>query len=60
MAETFFYFHPSDNVAPSATASVETGAEDTDYPVANLTDLSYPKIAAPAKTTDTSSAFLLD
>ena len=60
MAETFFYFHPADNVAPSATSSVQTGSADTDYPVGNLTELAYATLAAPAKLTGSSGAFLLD
>jgi hypothetical protein len=60
MAETFFYFHPVDNVAPAAAVTVQTGSEDTDYPKENLTDLGYATIAAPAKLTGTTGAFLLD
>ncbi len=56
----FFYFRPADNVADTATVSVQTGTEDTDYPKENLVDLSYAKIAAPAKITGTSGAFVLD
>lgn len=57
---TFYYFHPADNVAPAATPSWQTGTEDTAYPATNATDLSYAKIAAPAKITGLTGALLLD
>ncbi len=60
MACPFYYFRPSDNVADSATPTVQTGTIDTNYTVANLVDLSYAKIAAPAKLTGVTGAFLLD
>lgn len=60
MAETFYYFHPADNVAPNGTASVQTGTADSAYPVANLTDLSYAKIASPATLAEVTGAFLID
>lgn len=57
---TFYYFRPSDNVAPNATPTVETGTADASYPVANLTLLSYAKIAAPSKLAEMTGAWLLD
>jgi hypothetical protein len=56
----FYYFRPLDNVADTATVTVQTGTEDTDYPVENLVDLSYAKIAAPAKLNEVTGAFVLD
>lgn len=55
----FYYFRPVDNVADSATVTT-SGTEDTTYPLANLTDFSYAKIAAPSKLTSTSGAWILD
>ncbi len=52
-SDTFFYFWPSDNVAPLATISVIDGTEDPAYPAANATDLSFAMIAAPAKLLET-------
>jgi hypothetical protein len=60
MALPFYYFRPSDNVAPNATPTVETGTADASYPVANLTLLSYAKIAAPSKLAEVTGAWLLD
>lgn len=57
---TFYYFHPSDNVAPAATPTVETGTADSAYPVANLALLTYAKIAAPSKLQEVTGAWLLD
>lgn len=59
MSTVFHYFHPDDNVAPNATVTT-SGTEDTSYPLTNLTDLSYAKIAAPAKLTGATGAFVLD
>ncbi len=59
-ATPYYYFRPLDNVADSATVSIQTGVEDTDYPAANLVDFSYAKIAAPAKLVGSTGAFLLD
>lgn len=59
MAETFYYFRPSDNVAPNATVTT-SGTEDSSYPLTNIADLTYAKLAAPAKLTGTSGAFILD
>jgi hypothetical protein len=47
----------SENVAPEATVTVETGTEDADYPAANLVDRNP---ALPAQLTGTSGAWLLD
>lgn len=58
-ATPFYYFRPSDNVAPNATVTT-SGTEDTSYPLTNLADLTYAKLAAPAKLTGTSGAFILD
>jgi hypothetical protein len=56
----FHYFHPSDNVAPNATPTIQTGTANASYPVANATLLTYAKIAAPSKIAETSGAWLLD
>lgn len=54
MAMTPIYQHPLDNVASTATITVQSGTEDTDYPVAYLTD---NRITRPAKLTTTTGAF---
>ena len=40
------YAHYSDNVAPSATITVNTGTEDPDYLAANLVDLTIRWVLA--------------
>lgn len=49
----FYYVHTSDIVGAAATIIVETGVENASYPAANLVNLSFAKIAAPAKVTGT-------
>lgn len=53
----FLYSRYSDNVAPNATPSVDTGTEDTAYPAANLVDRDPGK---PAKLTTTTGSYLWD
>lgn len=53
----FLFFHPDDNVADSFVWSVQTGTEDPDYPLANLTDFGYAKLAAPSKLLETAGAW---
>ncbi len=61
MASTpFYFFRPADNVAPNATVTIGTGSEDTDYPKENLADITYATLAAPAKLTGVTGAFILD
>lgn len=56
----FYYFRPSDEVGDSATPTVQTGTEDTDYPVTNINSFTYADIANPAKLTGMTGAFLFD
>lgn len=49
------YGHYSDNVAPLATVSVQSGSGDPDYPATNLNDL---VVARPAQLTTTTGAFV--
>lgn len=56
----FLYTHPDDNIAPNATVTVQTGTADSSYPVANATDVSYAKIAAPSKLTGVTGAWQMD
>lgn len=51
------YQRSSDNVAPNATITVQSGTPDTAYPPANLVDLNPAK---PAKIDDTAGAWLFD
>lgn len=51
------YGHYSENVAPNATVTVQSGTEDPDYLAANLVDLNPSK---PAQLTGTTGAWLLD
>lgn len=51
------YAHYSDNVAPSATITVNTGTEDPDYLAANLVDLNPSK---PAQLTTTTGSWVFD
>jgi hypothetical protein len=60
MPEPFYYFHPADNVAPNATVTTPTGTDDASYPVTNTTLLTYAKIAAPSKITETTGNWLFD
>lgn len=57
----FLYFHPADNVAPDATWSVDSSAtEDTEYPAANIADLSFKNLANPAKVNETGGGWIGD
>lgn len=56
----FLYTHPGDNIAGDATITVQTGTEDTAYPVANATDIGYANIAAPSKLTGVTGAWQMD
>lgn len=49
------YQHYSDNVAPNATVTVNTGTEDTSYPAANIKDRNPAK---PAKLTTTTGSWV--
>lgn len=60
MAETFFYFHPADNVAASATVSWSSGTAVTDYPVTNATAFTQEVLAFPALIEETSGILLGD
>lgn len=60
MAETFYYFHPADNVAEDATITVTTGTEDTAYPADQLVDLTPKLLHAPAMIEETSGAWVGD
>lgn len=51
------YGHYNENVAPSATVTVQSGTEDPDYLAANLVDLNPSK---PAQLTTTTGAWLFD
>ncbi len=51
------YGHYADNVAPNATASVNAGTEDPDYPAENINDRLVVK---PAQLTTTTGRFVLD
>jgi hypothetical protein len=51
------YGHYSDNVAPAATITVNTGTEDATYPAANLADLNPSK---PAQLTTTTGSWVFD
>jgi hypothetical protein len=57
MAITTIVQRYSDNIAPSATASVDSGTADTDYPIANAVDYNPAK---PVKLTTTTGSFLFD
>lgn len=51
------YGRPSDDVAANASVTVETGTEDTDYPVSNLTTTNPAK---PGKLTTSSGRIVFD
>lgn len=57
MAASLIYQRASDNVAPNATVTVQTGTAATGYPAANLVDLNPAK---PAKLVETTGAWLFD
>lgn len=57
--EVFWYFHPTDNVAPNATLST-TGTADSAYPVSRATDFSPAYIAAPSLIEETSGTWVGD
>jgi hypothetical protein len=53
----FLYQRPTDNVAPNATVTVDSGTGDPDYPPSYLTDLAPGR---PAKLTTTSGRWVFD
>lgn len=57
MAVNLIYAHYSDNVAPNATVSVQTGTAATGYPASNLVDRIPAK---PAKLVETTGAWLFN
>lgn len=56
----FFYNHTSDNVAPNATAAVQTGTAATGYEATYLTNLTDQYRQRPAKLNETTGAWTLD
>lgn len=59
MASAAIYTHPSDNVAPNATLTIQTGVDpaDTNYDPAVLVDLNPARVA---KILSTTAAWLID
>lgn len=57
--DPFYYFWPSDNVAPDATVTT-TGTEDTSYPLENAVDVTFKNLANPSKLTGTSGRWVFD
>lgn len=58
MSNNFHYFHPTDNIASNATWTTPTGTVDTSYPLANIYDFSYAKLANPTKLVGNTGVFL--
>lgn len=55
----FHFFHPLDNVAGNATLSTSLTV-DANYPLVNATDLTYAKIASPARVSELTGSFVFD